>query len=373
VINVSRYGIDIVKNLLNRKEKEMKKFLLLLLVFCFAVSIAFAGGGGEKKAGAPEGGFVIAFSNSFITHSWRTQMINDLQKAAEYYKGQGLIKDLLIQHSGPDLDLQISQIRNFINIGADALICDPLSSTALNPILEEAADAGILVIVTDEPVTSTEVYQVMPTHDVWMEKLARYVFDRMGGKGDVVYLSGIDGAPASDMRDKGFQRALKDYPDINLLTQAFGWWDPSRAQQTMADVLAAYPKIDGVVSQDGQCISVIRAFQAANRPLPVLNGSGFVPFFKYWVDNLDKGFTSYAIANGPGFAITCSLGVAVRLLEGKKLKPELLDGKVLHLNHKNIITDDNVKEELAEHIRLRGVEEYIDEIWTQDRIDALFK
>jgi len=351
----------------------MKKLLLVLLIFCFSVSMGFAGSGGETKAQAPAGGFVIAFSNSFITHSWRTQMINNLQKAAEYYKGQGRIKDLLIQHSGPDLDLQISQIRNFINIGVDALICDPLSNTALNPILEEASDAGILVIITDEPVTSTEMYQVMPTHDVWMEKLARYVFDRMGGKGDVVYLSGIDGAPASDMRDEGFYRALKDYPDINLLTQAFGWWDPSRAQQTMADVLAAYPKIGGVVSQDGQCLSVIRACQAANRPLPVLNGSGFRPFFEYWVENLDKGFTNYAIANGPGFAITCSLGVAVRILEGKEIKPELLDGMVLHLDHKNIITDDNVKEQLAEHVRLRGVEEYIDETWTQDRIDALFK
>jgi ribose transport system substrate-binding protein len=351
----------------------MKRIMLILVLALVAVTMVMAGGTKEGAAmKAKEGGFTVAVSNSFIAHSWRTQMVNNLQKAVAYYQGQGLIKDFYIQHSGPDLDLQINQVRNFINQGVDLLIIDPLSNTALNPVLEEAMDAGVLVIVSDEPVTSTEVWQVMPTHDVWMEKLSRYVFDRMGGKGKLVYLSGIDGAPASDQRDEGFYRALKDYPNIELLTHTFGFWDPSRSQQAMADVLAAYPKIDGVVAHDGECLAVIRAFEAANRGVPIVNGSGFRPFFEYWVANLDKGFTSYAIANGPGFAMTCSLGVGVRMLQGKTIKPDLLDGKVLHLDHSNIITDANVNEQLAEHTRLRGVEDYIDEIWSQDKLDSLF-
>lgn len=351
----------------------MKRMMFVLLVFCLSVSTAFAGTRSDRKGASKKDGFVIAFANSFITHTWRTQMINNFQKDALYYKGKGLIKEVYVQHAGFDVNLQISQIRNFINMDVDALICDPISYTALNPILEEAVDEGILVIITDEPVSSKKVYQVMPTHDVWMEKLARYVLDRMGGKGDIIYLSGIEGAPASVMRDKGFQQALKNYPNIKLLTKAYGWWDSARAQQSMADVLAAYPKIDGVVSQDCQVLAVIRAFQAANRPLPIMNGSGDRPFFEFWVENLDKGFTSFAIANGPGFAITASLGVAVRLLQGKQVKPQLLDGKVLHLDHTNVITDKNVKAELEEHVRFRGVEDYIDETWTQDRLDSLFQ
>ena len=204
------------------------------------------------------------------------------------------------------------------------------------------------------------------------EFLCRYVFDRMGGKGKLVYLSGIDGAPASDQRDDGFYRALKDYPNIELLTQAFGFWDPARSQQTMADVLAAYPQIDGVVAQDGQCLATIRAFQAANREAPVINADGFRPMMEYWAENVDKGFTSFAIANGPGFAMTCSLGVGVRMLQGREIKPELLKGKVLNLDHTNIITDANVKEQLAEHTRLRGLEDYVDEIWSQEKLDSLF-
>ncbi len=351
----------------------MKRNLILVLAFALLGSmLAVAGGEGEAKA---KGGYKVAVSNSFITHSWRTQMVNNLQKSVAFYQGKGLISEFNIQHSGPDLQLQTNQIRNFINKGVDILIIDPLSATALNPVIEEAVDAGILVIISDEPVTSKAPVQVMPTHDVWMEKLAEYVFKRMKGKGNLVYVSGIEGAPASDMRDRGFERALSRYPNIKLLTKVYGMWDPSRAQQVVADVLAAYPQIDGIVAQDGECLAGIRAFQAANRPMPVINGEGFRPFFEYWVENLDKGFTSYAIANGPGFAMTASLGIGIYLKQGRELKESVLPKgqKVINLNHRYEIFDNNVKEGLAEHTRLRGVEDYIDEVWTDEQVLALFK
>lgn len=327
------------------------------------------------KIKVKEGGYVVAVSNSFITHSWRTQMVNDLQKSIEFYRGKGIVKEFYIQHSGPDLNLQTTQIQNFISMKPDLLIIDPLSNTALNPIIEQAVDAGITVVISDEPVTSPAPYQVMPTHDVWMYKLAKYVFERLNGKGDVVYISGIKGAPASDQRDEGFMRALKEYPNINLLTQIWGSWDPATAQQATADILAAYPKIDGVVAQDGECLAAIRAFEAAGRGVPIINGEGFRPFFEYWVENLDKGFTSYAIANGPGFAMTTALGIGLRLLMGAEFKEEFLPSgtRRFDFDHRYEITDDNVKQALEEHVRFRGVEDYIDEIWPMKDINALFK
>ncbi len=356
----------------------MKKIVTIAIVLILLVSFAALGGGKQDKEMAgeekeemveqPIGGFSIAVSNGLITHSWRTQMVKNLQQAVAWYQGRGYIDEFHLQHAGFDVDLQRQHVQNFINLGVDCIIIDPLSATALNPVLEEAQDEGILVIVSDEPSTSTELLQFMPTHDVWMEKLADYVFERMGGQGNVVYLSGIDGAPASDQRDEGFERALADYPDIKLLTKAYGSWDPSLAQQAMTDVLAAYPNIDGVVAHDGQCLSVIRAFEAAGKAVPIVNGSGFRPFFEYWVENLDEGFTSYAIANGPGFSMTGALGVAVGLLQGRELKPQVMDGMTINVNHRYEITDENVEEALAEHIRTRGVEDYIDEVWTFDQV-----
>ncbi len=321
-----------------------------------------------------EGGYTVALSNGFITHSWRTQMINDFQKSIEFYKGMGIVKDYMIQHAGFDLNLQISQIQNFISLKPDLLIVNPLSNTGLNAVLEQAVDAGIMVIVEDDPVTSTEVFQVIPTHDTWMYKLSKYVFERMDGKGKIIYVSGIKGAPASDLRDIGFEKALAEYPEIELLTKIFGSWDAAVGQQATSDILAAYPEIDAVVAQESAALAAIRAFEAAGRDVPLINGEGFQPFLAYWVENLENGFTNYAIESGPGFALTTALGIGIRMLMGATFKEEFLPTgeKRFDFDHRFEITDENVAKTLEEHIKYRGVEDYIDNIWEMTDINALF-
>jgi len=56
----------------------MKKLVILILALCLIVPPA-AMAAGEK-------GFKVAVSNSFITHSWRTQMVNNLQKRIALYE-----------------------------------------------------------------------------------------------------------------------------------------------------------------------------------------------------------------------------------------------------------------------------------------------
>lgn len=320
----------------------------------------------------------IAFSNGFITHSWRTQMVKNATEAVAWYQGKGLIDNFYIQHAGFDVDLQIQHIRNFMNMGVDAIVVDALSTTAINPVLEEAMEMGILVVAEDMPITSEKIWQIRPRHETWIEELARYVFERIDGKGSIIYLSGISGAPVSDMRDEGFYKALEDYPEIELLTVAQGNWDPSLAKQAMVEVLAAFPKIDAVVSQDGQCISVIQAFEEEGRGVPIMNGEYSRPFCEYWAGNLENDFTSYAIVHGPGQPITAALGMTINLLQGKEFKKDLpeivtVEDKEVVFGWRKILTDENVIEELEKHIQTRGIEDYIDMVWTYDEISEWFE
>ena len=39
---------------------------------------------------------------------------------------------------------------------------------------------------------------------------------QLGGKGDVVYMRGAAGASADSDRDKGFKKALAEFPDIKV-------------------------------------------------------------------------------------------------------------------------------------------------------------
>lgn len=320
--------------------------------------------------------FNIGFSNGLITHSWRTQMTADLVQEFGYYKGQGVVENLLIQHAGYDVDLQISQIRNLINSNIDLLIINPNSLSALDPVIEEAVDKGIIVFAVDQPVSSDVAYQIIPDQVLWMSTLAEYVAKRLDGKGDVVYMSGYDGSPANTDRDTGVDQTLAKYPDLKLLTKVNGNWDPSTAQQAMATVLAAFPSIDAVMSQDGMCLGVIKAFQAANRPTPIMNGEGMIPFMDEWKALRDsEGFESFAIANGPGFTINYALGVGIRMLQDKQIKDDFFNrgerkayvvlGPEFDNNTLNSLYD--------EHVTTRGIADYIDDWPSQEELDSLFK
>ena len=287
----------------------MKKAIIYMLVIAFAVSMAFMGIGCKKaeEAATPaeEEGIAeeapaeeaieeeaveeeevfepvtVGYSNGPITHAWRTQMMADIQQDFNLYKGMGWCDELIIQNAGFDVDLQINQIRNLINSGVDLLLINPNSVTALNPVIEEAVDAGVMVMVVDQTVASEVPYQVLGNSYQWMAGQAKWVFEKMGGKGKLVYLSGIDGQPANTDRDNGLMDTLADYPNIELLTKANGNWDPSISQQVMSDVLAAFPEIDAVVTHEGQVMGTLRAFEAAGREFPIINGDYMINFIEY--------------------------------------------------------------------------------------------
>jgi ABC-type sugar transport system substrate-binding protein len=150
----------------------------------------------------------------------------------------------------------------------------------------------------------------------------------------------------------------------------------------MSDVLAAFPDIDGVVTHDGEALGTIRAFEAADRPLPPINGEATLPFLEYWLENKSSGFTSFAITNSPGFASTLCLGIGVRLLQGKTLKDGVFEpdpvvdvstDTVFLVPLKDYITDENVKEVYDTHVSYRGIAYYIDIWYDQDQMDDLFK
>lgn len=325
---------------------------------------------------APTKKFNVGFSNGLITHSWRTQMTADFVQEFGYYKGKGIVDNLLIQHAGFDVDLQISQIRNLINSGIDLLLINPNSLSALDPVIEEAVDKGILVFAFDQPVSSDVAYQIIPDQILWMSTLAEYVIGRLDGKGDVVYMSGYDGSPANTDRDTGVEQTIAKYPDIKLLTKVNGNWDPSTAQQAMATVLAAFPNIDAVMSQDGMCLGVVKAFKAANRSIPVMNGEGMIPFMDEWKALRDSdGFESFAIANGPGFTINYALGVGLRMLQGKKIKDDFFNkGERKASVVLGPEFDNNSLDKIyEEHITTRGIADYIDDWPSQEELDALFE
>ena len=348
------------------------KATILAMVMCVGVASV------TSLSAAPKaGGFVVGVSNGYIGNSWRTQMIDSIEKLGEFYKGKGWVKEIIVQNAGLDTNNQIAQIRNMINGKVDILLVDPNSETALNPVLEEAVKKGITVVCIDQPVTSDAFLSVSIDQEKWGATLAEWLAKSLNGKGNIVRIEGIAGHPANVGRVRGEDKVLAKYPGIKLLSSVNGNWVQASAQQAMSGLLAAYPNIDGVLSQDGMSLGVIGAFEAAGKPLPVITGETQVAFLQKW-DELKKAgnFSTFAENNPPGIGAT-GLGFAVRLAQGLKLKDGVAQKtsvypRVYYYEVKDKITNEGFDAYYAKN-KDKAPTYFPDEYLSEKELDALFK
>jgi ribose transport system substrate-binding protein len=359
--------------------------ILALLVPVLAACGATGGGapaeGGAVTAVPAEGGaaekpFKIGVSNGFVGSEWRTQMIQNLQDVNAEYKSAGLTEDLIIESADVDVPGQIQQIRNLINKGVNAIIINPNDQKALNPVIKEAKDAGIIVIAVDQEVDSPDVINVVIDQTEWARISAKWLVEQLDGQGSVVVINGIAGHPANEARYNGVKEIFEANPGINVLNVVNANWDQTTGQQKMSELLASQPNIDGVWTQDGMASGVLRAVQSANpQKWPVMVGEARVEYLRLWdeVRKTNPDFTAFGVVNPPGVGAS-GLRIAVELLQGRELK-EPLAGPFTNSIYVPIpgeVTQDNFEEELAKH-QDKPQSYTLDGILSADEAKGLFK
>ena len=95
------------------------------------------------------------------------------------------------------------------------------------------------------------------------EETARALFDKVGGSGTVIHVPGQKGSSADDQRTAGMQTALKDYPDIEIVTTSPGNWTSEDARKAFENTLPSVSDFVGVFAQnDSEAAGVIAALDA---------------------------------------------------------------------------------------------------------------
>jgi len=281
---------------------------------------------------------VIGFNVGAYGWPWRTQHIRDFIHYADIYKAKGIIKDYYVTASGPEVSAQISDIRGLIQKGVNVLIINPNSLTGLNPVIEEAHKAGILVVATDQPIDSPYVINVVINHTEWFADMAEWVAKQLGGKGNIVIVTGISGHPANIARMQGAYAVLKKYPGIKVLAEIEGAWNFDIALQRMTPIVQTYRcQIDAVLEQDGHFLGIYKAFELAGiKPgdpcFPKIWTMDYtIASLKIWAEIMkaDPQFKGYVRLNPPGYSVD-ALKFAIRLAQGWQLNmthPRVEKGK----------------------------------------------
>jgi ribose transport system substrate-binding protein len=104
---------------------------------------------------------------------------------------------------------------------------------------------------------------------------AKYLLQKMSGKGNVVIIEGVGGSSNNQKRMAGFKKALEEFPNVKLLASQPANFQRSQALQVTENLLQAHRQIDGILAaNDAMALGAIEALDAANRKAMVIGLNG---------------------------------------------------------------------------------------------------
>jgi ribose transport system substrate-binding protein len=315
---------------------------------------AAAGGGGE---------YVIGYSNGGgVGNGFREEQVCTAKAEA---LASGQVTELRTIHRNTDAAGQLADIRELIAAGVDAIVFNPNDPEALNPALEEAAAAGIPTVSVDAYVTHEGTFNLYNNQVEYARLGAEWLFEQMGGTGNVYYMRGFAGHPADTDRHIGFQEALAAYPDITVLPNEEGvhtGWDVAQTTTLINEWLTSgqYADTDAIWTS-GMDSQVVDAIQQAGEEFVPIVGADLGAFVNQLLDT--EGFAGL---EGAAVTNTAAVGgagvnVALRLLANEEL--ETAEGAA----QPNTILLDPV---LADNVSDDGIATL--ESWLVDGLDELW-
>lgn len=290
-------------------------------------SIAFASDDTSEKK--------IAFSNSFAGNSYRQVMVKSWETGTAAAKADKVIADTTVISANNNATEQAAQVQNLILAGYDAIVINSASPTALNGVVRQACDAGIVVVAFDGIVTEPCAYIV--NYD-WKEvgsAQAEYLGKRLNGKGTLLEVRGIAGNSVDSDISSGVHESLKAFPDIKIAGSVHGDFTQTVAQREVAGILPNLPEIDAVVTQGGDGYGTAQAFISANRKAPIIIMGNREDELSWWKEQSDKNkYETMSISGTPGVSMV-AFWVAQQVLAGKEV-PKFIEVPFLRIDQSNL-------------------------------------
>jgi ribose transport system substrate-binding protein len=187
---------------------------------------------------------------------------------------------VLVSAGGGDLAKAIANTNADVAQGVNAIVMIPDFGSAQLPSIKAATAAGVKVVpwaagpggTPGKDYVSYVDWSTPQAGVAWTDWVAKNL---PNATGNVVYLGGPAGNPVSVGTLQGIASESKKFSGLNILTGLTTFpatnWDPAVAQQIMASLIAKYPKIDAVITDDSSSsVGALNAFSASGRPFPII-------------------------------------------------------------------------------------------------------
>jgi inositol transport system substrate-binding protein len=268
----------------------------------------------------------VGVSMALFDDNFLTVLRNGIQSYAD---DQGI--DVQIQDAQNDVAKQLDQINNFIASGVDAIIVNPVDTSATQAMTDAAAVAGVpLVFVNRQPInidTLPDNQAFVASNEVDSGTLETIqLCDNWAAEGksevSVYIMQGELSNQAAVQRTQDIYDVIeagKCAVTINVIDQQTANWSRDQAQNLMTNWLSTGVAFDGVIANnDEMAIGAIQAMKAAGIDMATVQVGGVDAtqdaLAAMQAGDLDVTVFQNAAAQGSG-----SLNAAVALARGEAL------------------------------------------------------
>ena len=201
--------------------------------------------------------------------------INDgMHLFAEYLDSIGQKYEMQVLDSQGDSAKEVDNMRQFsAKANGNAIAySDPNEDTIAYSLAEAMAESGgFLGTAWNKPadvgpadLTPNWVIHTSPDNVINGYNIAKSLFDAMGGKGKIFVCQGLLGNTAANDRYAGLQKALAEYPDIEVAADDTANWNTDEALALVETWLTQTPDVGGVwCANDNMATGALQALDAA--------------------------------------------------------------------------------------------------------------
>jgi ribose transport system substrate-binding protein len=225
--------------------------------------------------------------------------------------------EVKITSANNDSSAQVRQVSDLLTQQVGALIFTSQDSTAAAAGTRAANQADVPVIAVDQRPESGEgeLATYIATDSVKAAyELCTWMFEQIGGEGQIAILRGVLGSTAELQRSEGCQNALDENPGIEVVAEDVANWDETEAFRATQNILTANPELDAVFGEsDAMAMGASKAARDAGREIFSVGIDGFPTMF----DAVESGLTQATMAQQPYMMGRLAVQNAIDIMNGE--------------------------------------------------------
>jgi ribose transport system substrate-binding protein len=220
-----------------------------------------------------------------------------------------------------DAAQQTVLLRRAIADRPDAIVFAPADDRLMEAPVAEANAAGIPLVGFVNRIQGRFVTFVGADDVAMARTAATTLVEALRGECRVVLIEGPDTAPTSRDRGRGFREVIARHPGIVLLGCAPGRYLRAGGREAMAALLAAHPRIDGVIAtNDSMALGAIDALEERGHTALVVGNNGTIEAARAIGEGRMLATTDF-----DGFRMGCVAAMAaIRHLRGQPVPQQIL-------------------------------------------------